>query len=219
MNPYVILLGIIILLLVYILYSYFSSTATTISTFADLTKTNPEILAIANPTNMVYAYSTWVYVNSWSNAPHVLFSRANNFALYLDNTSPILKLDIKMSPTNAQTISITNNFPIQRWTYVTISVDTQFVDCYLDGKLIVSNQLTAVPSTPPDATAGNGLKLGTFDARLAKLMRYTNALDPQTVWNNYLQGNGQSSTNLLNGYGLNLTVLQNNVAQGTYSLM
>jgi hypothetical protein len=219
MNPYVILLGIIILLLVYVLYSYFSSTATTISTFADLTKTNPEILAIANPTNMVYAYSTWVYVNSWSNAPHVLFSRANNFVLYLDNASPILKLDIKMSPTSTQTISITNNFPIQRWTYVTVSVDTRFVDCYLDGKLIVSNQLTAIPLSPSDATAGNGIKLGTFDARIAKLMRYTNALDPQTVWNNYLQGNGQTSTSVLNGYGLNLTVLQNNVAQGTYSLM
>jgi len=41
---------------------------------------------------------------------------------------------------NGSAILITNNYPIQKWCYIVISVDNNFIDCYLDGKLVLSQK-------------------------------------------------------------------------------
>ena len=131
-------------------------------------------------------------------------------------------------------VIITNNFPIQAWTFIVVSIDGYFLDAYLNGKLITSQQLingTNIPSTPDNIspinigvaaylTTGhlNGSSATTnFNASMANFQRWTTPLDPQTVWTTYLQGNGQSSA--ISGYGINLDILQNNVTQSTYQLL
>lgn len=253
MNIVAILLGIVIIILVYVLYSYFTSTASTLTSYINLNSTHPAITNITNPNSTRYAYGIWIYINSYNGKNKIVFSRDSNIVVYLDQTTPTLKCDIWMSngkwlsrQTNGLPIKITDNFPIQRWTYITISVDGQFVDSYLDGKLVVSNNVAmtdgTIPQIPPDATTtsvvgsvvtsatakdvyvGSGGSLsapitntGTWDAYAAKFQRWANALSPSEVWNAYLGGNGLYG-NMITNYGVNMTILKDNISQGTYQL-
>jgi hypothetical protein len=143
--------------------------------------------------------------------------------LYLDSTAPVLKCDFGMNTNTYNTVTITNNFPIQKWTYVTISVDNQFVDCYLDGKLIKSSIVADTNGNPPlTGSLNTKLNIGnsngtSFNALIAKFQFNSSPLDPQTVWTNYLSGNGMNSLTSSN-YGLNVSVLRNNAIQNVYTL-
>jgi hypothetical protein len=112
----------------------------------------------------------------------------NKFRVYLDSTSPTLKADIYTTDTSAptKTVTITNNFPVQRWVYIVISVEGSVVDCYLDGKLVKSQQLQFLPSIGSEYT----IVYGQFDAFVTKFSRIATPSDPQKVWNNYMAGNG-----------------------------
>jgi hypothetical protein len=158
MNTVVIILGIIIVFLVYILFKYFTNTAKNLQAQANL---NYQVagMKVNNPQATRYAYGVWLYVNTWnSNIYHVVFSRDNNIVLYLDKSTPTLICKMTMSDNTTQSLIITNNFPLQKWVNIVISVDNQFVDAYLDGKLIQSKRFystastgTAVmPKIPPD---------------------------------------------------------------------
>jgi hypothetical protein len=141
--------------------------------------------------------------------------------------SPVLTAVI-VSPASPapNVITITNNFPIQKWVHVLVSVDTIYVDCYIDGKLVMSNPLNAqitqslpnpsitfvppLPSTPP--------VVANPDIHLTKLTRWDHPLDPQSVYNEYAAGNGLSqggniaiglSVNSDNG-SKNYTIYSNN---------
>jgi hypothetical protein len=223
MNVTVIILGIILVFLVYILYTYFVSNITTLTKSLNLNVPNKEINGLANPRDTRYAYSVWVYIDSWNNtSDHTIFAVTGNgggspysLKLYLDKTTPTLYCDIGMNSVTIQSV-ITTNFAIQKWVFITISVDNQFLDYYLDGKLVKSTK--AVDSTggyPNVGSAEPSIYFGIFDAHLAKLVRYTAPLDPQTVWNTYLAGNGQSS---FTNYGLNVEILQNNAIKNVYKV-
>ena len=109
---------------------------------------------------------------------------------------------------------ITNNFPIQKWTYVIVSVDNQIIDTYLDGKLVSSTKLTYVPIVSQgDINIGQG---NPQDIYLASINFWPTPMDPQTAWNYYLQGNGLS--NISSGTNIQLSLLQNNITQKTFSL-
>lgn len=259
MNTVAIFLVIVIFVLLFILYKYFSVNASNLTKYADLNITNPTISNIQNATSTNYAYGVWVYVNSFNNSSgkyKVIFHRDQNIVLYLDKTSPTLYCDIYLDNNNwyskntgATKITITNNFPVQKWTYVTLSVDGTFLDAYLDGKLVVSKKVTYtttsapiatyIPKTPPTAItggtqSGKNIDIGnasnptfatssteiasTWDAYLANFQRWTSSLAPGEVWASYMNGNGQSG-NWFTSYGVNMTVLQNNITQGTYTLI
>jgi hypothetical protein len=227
MNTIIIVLGVIILLLVYILFTYFSSTSTQLNASANLNTIAPAITSINNPTNTRYGYSIWVYINNWdNNANKVIFSRSKNLKLYLNKSSPTLNLDVKMNDGSTQTMVITNNFPIQKWCFIAISADNQFFDAYIDGKLVNSqrfysqnptNSTGIMPAVPLDTTVpvylGNSdtstVNFTAFDAYVAKFQRFTSPIDPQTAWSTYMSGNG--GNRMLSSYGINLNILKDNV--------
>jgi hypothetical protein len=183
----------------------------------NLNNTNPSINynTLVNANSTRYAYGTWVYVNSWNTTfPKTLISRSSDFKLSLDQTTPTLRCSIASSSTSqpASDIIITNNFPVQKWTYVIVSVDNQIVDCYLDGKLVKSTQLSYVPKiSQQNISMGD---LNNPDIFLAMLNRWSTPIDPQTAWNYYVQGNGMGSLN----FNVKLSVLQDNVEQKSFSL-
>jgi hypothetical protein len=113
-----------------------------------------------------------------------------------------------------QTITITNNFPLQKWVYIIFSADSQIVDFYLNGKLVISQKLTSMPKVPSDASTSS-LVLGgtnTWDARVANLIRTTHPMSPEEVMNNYISGyNSVSGGGIfsMNSYNANLKVLKN----------
>lgn len=216
MLPLIILLAVLnIIIVFYIIQYYFSKKP--LANYINLSENPSDISSneITNPRSVLYTFGTWVYVNNFSNA--ALFSyitKGDNrssplFSLVLGGANdgfknkPVLRAMITgtSSMGNAlNVVTLSQNFPIQKWVYVTVSVDTTYVDCYLDGKLVVSKklekQVTNSPTSDPYITfKGVGDQYQSPDIYLAKLTRWDKPLDPQSVWNEYTSGNGVSQVN------------------------
>lgn len=234
MNSVTLVLAIIILVLVYILYVYMTSVVSPLQKAASLNKSVPEITKFEGPSNTRYGYSIWVYVNSWSNnSPKTIFSRKDSsktyIKLYLDNVSPTLKAELALNSGVTDTMLVTKNFPLQKWVSIAVSVDNQFMDVYLDGKLVKSQRFykqtgstSNFPVTHPNSTSAP-IYLGNnpfvpFDAYISEFKRWTVPIDPDSAWKNYLDGNGTSSlTKAFSSYGVDVSVLKNNVEQASFS--
>jgi hypothetical protein len=217
----------IILLSWYVLYTYFISNVTTLATLVNLTNPNAPITGtnIQTPNTVHYSIGVWIYVNSWGTGTKNIFSiidmgsQKTLFDLVLGSTNLTLSADISVAGTLQNTI-ITNNFPVQKWVYVTISVDGSILDAYLDGKLVLStilkdargNTMNSDVSNTPQINFGNG-----YDIYLSKFQRWTTASDPQTVWSNYYAGNGQNNS-LTGSVGANLNITSNNIPQRSIKL-
>jgi len=248
MNYVLIITIIIIIILLYVLWRFFSNNGTKLTTNTDLNKVISDPITINN-TSVQYAYGVWIYVNSWTPATpaasatpatpattkKTIFSRcasstnraAGNYSthLYLDPVSPTLYLDIaqtQKSPTEKVTppITISSNFPIQKWCYVVFSVNNQYVDCYLDGKLVKSVYLSGTITTIP---TGGGVYLGSpsdgIDIYLNRFYYWANPLTPQVVWSNYLSGNGNNPLSALsNTIGFGFAFYRDNVESSTFRL-
>ena len=225
-------------MLLYFLYSYFSTKPTELAAIADLsTGSNPVI--ILNTSNSRYAYGVWVYVDSWSSTAgniKTIFSRTDNISLSLDSVSPTLKCNLTTKyavaasgddpatatpamPAVVVPITITANFPIQKWTYVVISVDGSYIDCYLDGKLVKSKLVKDVNNNIPLAPSkSTNVELGHFDAHISKFKYWKEPVNTEDVWSSYKEGNGQSSlANNLTSYAANVSILKDGIVQNSFS--
>jgi hypothetical protein len=232
MNTITIILIVTILVLLYVLYAYFTDKGTELAQEANLLLTIPPIADISNPTSTRYAHSVWIYVNTWdNNANKNILLRDGQFKLYLDKSSPTLKLDARMNDGSDETMIITNNFPLQKWVNITINMDNQFADAYIDGKLVRSQRFFkqnengggVAPIKPPTKEVplylGNK-EVGNFDAYATLLKRWTEPIDPKTVWDNYMKGNGSGKmASTLNDLGIDLSILQNNEEIKKFSLL
>jgi hypothetical protein len=184
------------------------------------------ITNIPNSNNASYAYGVWVYVNNLNTNSNCIFNR-ESLKLYLDTTTPTLYLDMKVNDgkNTIQTSVITNSFPIQRWCYIIVSVDGQYIDYYLNGKLIKSEKKSFLPVLPSNIKINpqSGIYLGNsgvapsvpFDAYISTFTRFIQPVDPQTAWSYYLNGNGLSN---YSGYNVDVTVSQNHLNPTTYSI-
>jgi hypothetical protein len=129
-----------------------------------------------------------------------------------------------------QSIPITNNLPIQTWTYVLVSVSTiagAYVDCYINGKLVTSQQLTngssaSVPFNMQSISNSNihntilfpspPTNPGDCDIYLNKISWIPTAIDPQTAWTYYNQGNGNpTGSGVLSSYHLQIDFTHNDI--------
>jgi len=223
MEAWIIILGVIIIIIAFFLIRYYFFSTTTLADKIHLSDSPADISLndTLNPKSINYTFGSWVYVNNFSNA--VLYSYATTessttstplkFSLILGGVnmnmpsisgvkgvlnSPVLTAIINggtATTSSYNTVTITNNFPIQKWVYVAVAVDTIYADCYIDGKLVISKplspQITVAPSIPPmiKFTQPNGSKP---DIWLTKLTRWDKPLDPQSVYNEYSAGNGLS---------------------------
>lgn len=218
MEPVIIILGVVIILLVVFLYvNYWKQTVLFEKLNLNQAVSSIPESSLSKSGSLRHAYGVWIYVNSWNNQNiKTIFERGSpsNIKLYLEKTSPELKCDVQLNNNTTSTISITNNFPIQKWTYVIVSVDSKIVDFYIDGKLILSKQLVTLPAEPSgDISMGGSTRSDIF---LARFYRWTNPMDPQTAWNEYLNGTGESM--VLPNYNVQLELLKDNVVNKKYSL-
>jgi Concanavalin A-like lectin/glucanases superfamily len=225
MNWWIVLGVSFVIILTYILYKYFQNYTTVASNMVNLNQVIPSILVTNNPISFQYSVGAWIYVNSWNNNNYKpLISIPNQFNIYLDKTSPTLYFDISqncgtnnVNPTPP--IVISDDFPIQRWTYACVVVDNFFIDMYLDGKLMQSVKLNCMQSFPNQANTsvylgGNPAVLN--DIMMSKVYRWSYTLAPRDVWNNYIAGNGVSTS--FSSYGMAIDVLKNNTVQNSIRL-
>ena len=211
MNYTVIILGIIIVFLVYYLYANYIGAVKTITKSANLNDSQPNITSIDKPANLNYSYGVWVYVNSWNNnSMKTIFGRINNIKLYLETNTPTLKCDITKT-NGVETVIITDNFPLQKWVYIIVSVDGRIIDCYINGKLVKTQKLSGDAKQPSDATS-SPIVMGQFDATIANFTRTIRPMDPQTAWNNYNKGNGVTGGIFgIGTYNANLALIKDSV--------
>jgi hypothetical protein len=211
-------LGVLVIFLSFILLYFFNNSVTKLATFTSLSKGNVvvPIPTSASPSTSRYALGIWVYVNSWTmnNSNKMIYELPGIVSLYLDTTKPVLRASFS----TGDIIEITQNFAIQKWSYVTISVDNTYVDLYIDGKLIKSIKLSATQSNSTDHNVYIGGKSASMnDINIATFKRWINPLSPQEVWNEYMKGNGGIG-NMFNHYGVNVNLLKDNVSTSTFKL-
>ena len=214
MNYTFIILGIIVAVLIYVLYLYFSDDSTKLFEYEDLSKSGKIIGSGDLHTSGNYAYGFWIYINNYSGGKTLLQRGPNanpSLKVYLPGSTPTLKVDIKTTA-GTETINVTNNFPIQKWVHVVVSKDVQVVDVYIDGKLVKSHMLEA-------SSIGHegDLTSDAFEAFMARLKTWKHGLNPQTVYDEYMKGNGQ--TGMITGYGVDVSLLRDNIEQTKFSLL
>ena len=230
MNSVVILLGVLLdLIIVYMIYTTYYSTTVKLSEEVHLITPPADIGVdkITKPDATRYAYGIWFYVNHFptnfgTGDIRTIFYRDKDMHLYLTNNGS-LGLDIGKEITQtpgAQKIIITNNFPIQRWVYIVVSIDNTVADVYLDGKLVKSVAITQVQPQEKLISFKTPGASGGMDAYLSNFERVTTPLDPQSVWNKYIAGSGSNLavSNMIGKYNLNLTLLNNGQVSQNYKL-
>ena len=231
MNIVIIILGIVVVLLSYYIYRFMTAPPSNMSNTylgqeqAKLPTINPT--TINKPESSNYTMGFWIFINTFSSAignasTNGYFltygtdttgnTKKNNVCAFsIDKNSPTMYVNVLTGAStnpDVQTITITDNFPIQTWTYVLVSVNNYYADCYINGKLVVSSQLKSSSANITDTSDTNKRTLTMFgntnvDVYITGLFWVSNPIDPQTAWNYYNQGNGNAtSSGVSNTYHL-----------------
>jgi hypothetical protein len=210
MDLSLVILGIVLVLVIY--YFLNTSGTTVLSDKLDLstTQTSIPIEKITEPTSRKYSYEMWLYVYNFNGKSSDIISRKANIGIKLDGSSPNLSVDYQVTGSSGpitKSIMITDNFPLQTWVHLIVSVDNKFIDIYMNGKLIKSIKDDAILT--PSAT--EPIVYGIVNCYLAKLSRTVMPIDPQTAWDKYSAGNGENPfAKYLSSFGLSMTLQKNN---------
>ena len=235
MNPTVVILGAILLVVIYVLYTVISEKGKSVVKKAYLNEANAPISynTLKNPKSSRFCFSSWVYIEELKNGTDAITNlfRVENentaagseenifFSLYCNDTAS-LHYKIRTKDASAETLvdnEIMTNFPLQKWVCVMVSVDNKIVDLYIDGKLVRSQQLSDQPTDTNDAYMikfANDVK-----GYLAKLERYAEPMDPGTAWSKYMEGNGGNYfSRLLSSYGARFTLTKDDLDMKQFTL-
>lgn len=237
-----IILLMIMLFVIYMAYTYLIMTSIIVNKPIDLkvpsTQLTYDAKKLKQPGSTRYYYECWVFIdyNFPTDGKHIIFNRGTNFVIVLEG-SRLSLYDGGQAPPNGiydtaapkdkdgqvvgrpgtERLLLTTSFPFQKWVQIAISVDGSVIDAYLDGKLVktVTNYRFAIDKDVP-VTAGNIKTIG----KLNKFSYWPNTLDPQTVWNKYIQGNGlYGINNYFRQYKVDMAFLKNNEELYNFSLM
>lgn len=217
-----VILGIVLIFVLY--YFLYSDGTTVLSNKLDLSIQQPNIPVAtlgSSATSPRYSLEMWMYVYNFNGQPNYIISRdakppaaaagaaaaatVKNIGIKIDGASPKLTVEYASSGAKKEQL-ITDNLPLQTWVHLIVSVDNTFVDVYMNGKLIKSFKDTIdAPSSTSD------IAYGQVNCYLAKLVRTTEATDPQTAWDSYSAGNGENPlAKYLASFGLSVTLQKNN---------
>lgn len=178
MNILIIILAIVVLLLAYYIYTVVTAVPI-VGKNIDLSQL-PVVIkssSITNPYSANYTIGLWMYVSNFESTNKIgiflMYGKGTNtFFLEMDKASPNVHCNIRDANTTAQfqRIKINNAgeaFPIQSWTYVTVSVSSTFIECYINGRFVSATKVTNGIFTSA-ATVGEAADAGpsfTFGAK------------------------------------------------------
>lgn len=219
MSATLIVLGIVAVLVVYAFYVYIYSGVKTLSNYIDCTSQSTTVkgTTLASPTGVNFAYGMWVYVSSYTatntSAVHIMYRKTDSTSTYCPHifflgTTPTLMVqfintDAITSSATTNRITVTDNFPLQKWVCIVVSLDAgKTCDVYLDGKM-VQTFILSTPVTQQPA-ASYDIVCGPFGGYMSNLKNWNYPMDPNSVWSYYMGGNGRM--NILGNYGLQMEV-------------
>jgi hypothetical protein len=219
MNYTFIILGIILLVIIYVLYTVFTEKKTTLESSKSLANKTFKYADLKNPGSPKYYISIWLYVRAPATINEncvwkITESSIDVLGLYLDTSS---NLFYRYGPGNDKQ-DIMAGFPLQRWTHVILSVDSnKLIDTYVDGKLMKSH---TVSLTQPTASSEliEAQDAPHLEAEIAGFERVPSVMDPKTAWQKYLAGNGGNAfSRFFKTWGISLVLTKDDVDQNTLS--
>jgi len=238
MNYTIIALVFIIVLMLYAGYMYITNTALTTGVVSlkspgDFKTTTWSKLD--DPGSTQYHYEGWLFIKALPASPAAIFQRELNGAdvkstglvlngstLTFSKSAITATENTNIAGTIIPIVTITTDFPIQKWVYFVLNVKDQLVECYLNGKLIKSNMVDSTttsltPSTRKDLYLGNG---SAPDGYITKFKRDATVLTPDQVLKNYLAGNGLATfSNWLAGYNASFSLYTTTEEVKKYTLL
>ena len=199
MNYTFVVLGVILVVILYILYNVFTQGKTELASFRKLSGTTVKLSDLKEPASVKYYLLIWLYVTK---AEVVDIYTLDDLKLSL-TVSGELSYTVKVSnSTDYGKTIITDNFPLERWTCIVLSVNGSGIDAYMDGKLVKSQ---AVTMKTPSATSTIVEGTGSDNIYIAKFERVPTTIDPSVAWDKYITGNGGNPLyNFLKRFGINL---------------
>jgi hypothetical protein len=253
MDYLIIILAIIVILLVYYIYTTITAPPV-LGKNIDLTQLPVVIKSstITNPYSANYTVGVWVYISNFTQNSQIsrflsygTTDNKNMFSLRMDSGKPLLYCDVLVNNDGSpkyktQTVQLTSeneSFPIQKWTYVVVSVSNTFIECYLNGRFVSATKVDpkgiyvleprpgadiesgptfrfGAKGTKTDSISGNGTtSIGTGPVRsngcpviLTGLSRWDSPMSAGDVYNNYMKGNGNSSSAWGSAYSMDINL-------------
>jgi hypothetical protein len=208
MDIKLIFLGIFLLVLLYFLFRTFVQNQKPLDTTKKLDGTIYDYNTFRNPSSANYYIINWLYV-SHINKTQTIYKIGQDATVIIEvslNTDGSL-----VYKTNSLEIEnvITNNFPLQKWTCLIVSVDgLKVIDTYLDGKLVKSQRGVDLINTTQTSQITEGTIEDSNEIKINTIERIPQIMDPYTAWDKYIQGI-KTSENTMSNYGLSLRISKN----------
>jgi hypothetical protein len=202
-----IILGVVVIIVLYVAYSYFFASSTSSSPSGILDARGMHVVAansLPSNTSTNYGYSIWFYVDDWSHnlgqqkvifdrgagskkgsvgSPSVAFDAVEN-----NITVSIATTGDAPGDSNTNTCTI-QNVPLQAWTNLIVTLNSRALDIYVDGKLVK----TCLLSNPPRLDSGSSVRItpgGGFSGYTSRFQYFPAPLSPQEAYNIYKSGYG-----------------------------
>ena len=192
--------------------------------------------------NADYTYSIWLYIANWNTRigeSKVIFERGSgqgakpviSMALtpLLNNLEVTLATYSGGEPSASNSDSISNtgtgdeykctllNVPLQAWTNIIITLNNRALDMYMNGKLVRTCVLPAVPRMAvgtsirlcPNSLGGGGAG---FQGNISNFQYFSKAINPREAYAIYREGPGTDDwlSNLFNRYRLKIAFMKDN---------
>ena len=228
----------VILIVLYLILHYFFSSSSSLTTMQDATERQVvEASTLKNNSNTSnYTYSTWFYVDDWNyrfGEPKILLTRLDQDqnpspSIVLGAMENNITISVSCYPQN-QTTGVTSNtsivhkctienFPLQAWVNLIISLYGRTLDVYVDGKLVRTCVLPGVAKVNPNSnlqvTPGGG-----FSGYTSNFEYWDDATNPQQAYNIYKSRFGGSKIgNLFNQYRIQVNFLNNGIVEGSFEV-
>ena len=215
MNYTFVVLGVLLVFILFVLYKVFTEKKTKLASSSKLGNTTYNYSDLKDPASQKYYIGIWLYVTDISSSGGNIFevkASDNSNQLELELTSE-LNLNVKYN-SNANTINVLkNSFPLQRWTYIIVSVDNKLLDVYVDGKLVTSHNAKDLTGFDGSSTLH---EVDTHTAEIAGFERVPEPMTPANAWSKYMSGNGGNAfTRFLQTWGISLVLTKDDVDQKT----
>jgi len=238
---------VIVVIILYIIWSYFFTSMEVLMSFQDAAVSKSVALTSIDSSKSNYSFSAWTYINDWGTnygkRKNILVipdgaSSFYYFALYFSETTNNLEIYVRtqddITTTNSYTtdggITATcnvTNFPLQTWVNISISVYNRAIDVYIDGKLIKTCSMTNVARPIPTGKSiyiggdiASSSKLPGFSGYIASVLYNSEVFSPKEAWDIYARGYNNSAfdLNVLKRYKLQMSFLKDNSVLKQFSI-
>jgi len=209
------IMGVIVVILLY-MYFFYKTGETKLGDKIALDKAPAiPVKDIIDSQSQVYSFETWVYINQYDGTGKELFykgnDRARNVEVSITGASPTLVVKYLTNASAQKSLTVTDNFPIQTWVHVIVSVDSNYIDVYVNGKLTKSIKESAGIKMPEEGPIYFG-DWGPNKCSLEKFYRRTYAVDPASAWTLYNDGNGSNRfSKYLGSLGMDVTLKKDSI--------